>query len=1226
LTVRLNAPAITQHPAHVTANEGQSASFTCAASGTLVSYRWQKDGADIAGATSATFTIAAVTHADAAAYRCVASNTATAPGTTGGGSATSNSALLTIRLDPPQITQHPQNVTVTEGEPFSLTCAASGTLVSYEWEQDGMVIAGATEPTFAVASAVHTDAGSYRCLAYNTTDGAYSNAATVTVDLVAPVVTTHPQSLTVTEGQSASFTCSATGTLVTYRWQKDQQDIPGATAATHLIAAAALTDPGAYRCIASNSGGNTPSSEATLTVVPLIPVITQQPQNVTVADGDSFQLTVTATGGVLTYQWQRAGVDIAGATSATYSKQATPSDAGAQYRVIVSNTSGSVTSNVATITLSGTRPPTLSVNNAPQITVTDDSIVITGTAIDNGGGGIETTLTSSQFPGQEFGVVLNPDGNFEGELPLGLGENVITITVTDSQGNTTTRTVVVTVQATAVPRITIAEPVGGAVVTADRIDVAGYVRSSLPADQIRLRLGTRVVFPIGSGAQYAFAFDDVPLALGLNVLQVDAETVYGTVSSQVIVSRVASAPPDQEVPPPIIELAVRQPRVFVTGDFVSVQGVVRAQTCVQSVSVNGAAAQITGSGTTISFDHDLSFPAGASELAITVVARDCNQRTAEAGYTAVRDDAAPLVAVAGLALAPAVNTVQQTPYRVTGTVSDDHLAGLTANDQSIAALPSGGGQWSFAFDVALSRTSDLPVTIDAWDFAGQHTTRSVVLRLDTVRDIAVLVPASGAVIAVSGASTSLEVTARVAGLEPGDRVVASFDGSPELALAVAGEYATVRLNVPAQAGSHEIKVSARSQAGALLASSANQFEFQQEADVPVEVVRQEPLPDSAHVEANVPIHLFFNRAVDPARLQVRVLETAHGKIYGTQPEGSDLTAQSVVQMEEVHRDQAPVPGGAQNFPGNATFAFYPSRDYAYGATVMTEVLLDGDPIWRSQFNVRALPTLVHGFVGNHVALPLAGIEIELIGMNRRAVTDDDGSWNFGFGEAPERMLAAGRYRAVINPGRKNPRFGSIETFLNVTGGELDYQGVTKLPIVNDAEPMRRIESRQSAPAILASGDLVLDLVGTDLTFPDGLAHGDVHVQFMAPHEIGYRCLESALPDWAFIVQPIAVRSEGPVRVTVTLPTRDGSYEYLASLPELVLIVGLDQESLLITPVGVGRIDRENTRLVSEGPLAFERLDVIGISSAVAGLQQIALGSFVAGELTLAELTALLESK
>ena len=75
------APTITTHPSSQTVPAGGTATFTVAASGTPpLSYQWQRNGVDIPGATSASYTLSGVTTADSGAtFRCVVSNTAGSP-------------------------------------------------------------------------------------------------------------------------------------------------------------------------------------------------------------------------------------------------------------------------------------------------------------------------------------------------------------------------------------------------------------------------------------------------------------------------------------------------------------------------------------------------------------------------------------------------------------------------------------------------------------------------------------------------------------------------------------------------------------------------------------------------------------------------------------------------------------------------------------------------------------------------------------------------------------------------------------------------------------------------------------------------------------------------------------------------------------------------------------------------------------------------------------------
>ncbi len=85
-----SAPSITSQPANRTVSAGQSASFSVAASGTApLRYQWQRNGANISGATSTTYTLQSTVAADnGATFRAVASNDF--------GSATSNAATLTV--------------------------------------------------------------------------------------------------------------------------------------------------------------------------------------------------------------------------------------------------------------------------------------------------------------------------------------------------------------------------------------------------------------------------------------------------------------------------------------------------------------------------------------------------------------------------------------------------------------------------------------------------------------------------------------------------------------------------------------------------------------------------------------------------------------------------------------------------------------------------------------------------------------------------------------------------------------------------------------------------------------------------------------------------------------------------------------------------------------------------------------------------------------------------
>jgi glucose/arabinose dehydrogenase len=83
------APSISSQPSNVTVAAGQSAGFSVTASGTApLTYQWQRNGVNISGANSPTYTLTTAGADNGAMFRAVVSNSA--------GSATSNAATLTV--------------------------------------------------------------------------------------------------------------------------------------------------------------------------------------------------------------------------------------------------------------------------------------------------------------------------------------------------------------------------------------------------------------------------------------------------------------------------------------------------------------------------------------------------------------------------------------------------------------------------------------------------------------------------------------------------------------------------------------------------------------------------------------------------------------------------------------------------------------------------------------------------------------------------------------------------------------------------------------------------------------------------------------------------------------------------------------------------------------------------------------------------------------------------
>ena len=354
-----SAPIFTTQPASQTVTAGASVTFAAAASGSPTpTYQWQKNGANISGATSASYAIASVATTDAGTYTVVATNSA--------GSATSNGAILTVNPagSAPVFTTQPTSRTVTAGNSTTFTAAASGSPTpTYQWRKNAANISGATSASYTISSVAAGDAGTYTVVATNSVGSATSNGAVLTVN-VAPTITTQPVSQTVVVGASVTFTVVASGTPApTYQWRKGNSGISGATSASYTIASVTTSSAGTYTVRVTNSAGSVTSAGAVLTVTTAVaPSFTTQPASQTVMAGASVTFTAVASGTPAPiYQWRKDGVNISGATSASYTiASAAPADAGT-YTIVATNSAGSATSNGAT----------LSVNNATLIAPCD---------------------------------------------------------------------------------------------------------------------------------------------------------------------------------------------------------------------------------------------------------------------------------------------------------------------------------------------------------------------------------------------------------------------------------------------------------------------------------------------------------------------------------------------------------------------------------------------------------------------------------------------------------------------------------------------------------------------------------------------------------------------------------------------------------------------------------------------------------------------------------------
>ena len=325
----------------------------------------------------------------------------------------------------PSLAAQPANATVTAGQTANFSVSATGTApIAYQWRKNTANIGGATGASYTTPATTSADSGSkFDVIVSNSAGSITSAQATLTVNAgtVAPSITTQPANQTVTAGQTAMFSVVAAGTApLSYQWRKNATNISGATAASYTTPTTTTADNNSkFDVIVSNSGGSITSAQATLTVsaAPVAPSIATQPANQTVNAGQAATFSVAATGTApLTYQWQKNGAAITGATATSYTTPVTTTaDSGETFRVVVSNTAGSITSNSVTLTV-----------NPSTVTSTVDVITYHYDNLRTGQNVNETTLTTANVSSTTFGKLgeFSVDGLVDGQ-PLYLSQVTI---------------------------------------------------------------------------------------------------------------------------------------------------------------------------------------------------------------------------------------------------------------------------------------------------------------------------------------------------------------------------------------------------------------------------------------------------------------------------------------------------------------------------------------------------------------------------------------------------------------------------------------------------------------------------------------------------------------------------------------------------------------------------------------------------------------------------------
>jgi hypothetical protein len=296
---------------------------------------------------------------------------------------------LSAQAQPTAVSINPSFNVISVGQAVLLTSSTSGTgPFSYQWNKDGTAIPGATSSSIQITGdAAYVNQGSYT-LTVSNGSSLTSTGSQVSVKRPAPVITTQPQSQSVSLNGTATFSIGISGydpATVEIFWFSGTSPTPsnpvqvGNGPSLNL----AVTSPlkaGNYFVRVGGSVTGPPNSfiyteyaysstfQLTIAGTPAAPVITVQPTLALLPQplaGIELNLGVTATGfPAPTYQWLKNGVPIPGAVSSSLHFLSLQFSDSGTYAVTVSNASGTVTSVDVVLAVQG--PPAIAAQPASQ--------------------------------------------------------------------------------------------------------------------------------------------------------------------------------------------------------------------------------------------------------------------------------------------------------------------------------------------------------------------------------------------------------------------------------------------------------------------------------------------------------------------------------------------------------------------------------------------------------------------------------------------------------------------------------------------------------------------------------------------------------------------------------------------------------------------------------------------------------------------------------------------
>jgi hypothetical protein len=523
VTLTVNtAPVITTQPsANASYLVGNAVTLTVVANGNPTpTYQWRKGGVAIAGKTTASLALPSLTLADAGSYDVVVANSV---------STVTSNAVSFLVYQPPTITTQPSAQTVVAGTTATFSVVVAGDPApTLQWRRNGLNIPGATASTLALSNVTFDQAGSYTVYVANAGGAVTSSGASLTVNPIAPVITS-PSSALGVRGLPLSYQITTTATAATFTASGLPVGLSLNTQTGLISGLPTGTGTSSATIVASNVTGSD-TKVVSFVINPPAPVVSSAVAAAgRVSTLFNFRLAASNTPTSFSAADLPPGLSLASATGVI---SGTPTQAGVYDVIVTATNAGGTGSSTLQITI---EPPL----NAPTFTGSTALSAVQGVAFSFtpafSGAPFTAAFTATGLPA---GITLSSAslGTISG-TPTVTGTFAVTLTATNAGGSKSIEFALVVNPAPSAPVVKSASAVFASVGTAFSFSLTSqgtpaatsYQATVLPSNGLSLNSATGVI----SGT---------PTQPGTLTLQVSAANGVGSGPASALVITINPSP------------------------------------------------------------------------------------------------------------------------------------------------------------------------------------------------------------------------------------------------------------------------------------------------------------------------------------------------------------------------------------------------------------------------------------------------------------------------------------------------------------------------------------------------------------------------------------------------------------------------------------------------------------------------------------------------------------